>query len=287
MTEIATELIQPENKVLPDPRGTSATVQDRGRFPTKRSRGTRLLLAALGLGVGIYAAVLLLAMGGRTPALTVATVLAFAGGLLSTWSPCGYSSLGLLRPHGRYGLRAVAHWLPTLAAHALGYAIGAIVLGGGLGLLVWLLPLSSLQTWPLVFVGLLAVSYGLHCLGLLRMPYPQRRVQVSHGARNRHAMWKTGLIYGIQLGLNFVTYVRTPILYIIVGLALASGSAGRALWLIAVLNLGRWAPLLINALPVQGQNVQGWLATNAQNAKLTDGLLLASAGAALVVLGMV
>jgi hypothetical protein len=56
---------------------------------------------------------------------------------------------------------------------------------------------------------------------------------------------------------------------------------------IAVLNLGRWAPLLINALPVQAQNVQGWLATNAQNAKLTDGLLLASAGAALVVLGMV
>ena len=57
--------------------------------------------------------------------------------------------------------------------------------------------------------------------------------------------------------------------------------------LIAVLNFGRWAPLLVNALPVRDQDVQAWLATNAQNAKLTDGLLLAAAGAAFVVMGVV
>jgi hypothetical protein len=262
-------------------------IQDRQQFPTKASRGARLLLAALSLGVGIYAAKLLLTTSGHANALPVATVLAFAGGLLSTWSPCGYSSLSLLRPRGHYSARTLAHWLPTLLTHALGYALGAVVLGGGLGLLAWLLPLNGLGGWPLALVGLLAVAYGLHCLGLLRMPYPQRRVQVSHGARNHYAMWKIGLIYGLQLGLNFVTYVRTPILYVVVGLALVSGSPSQALWLIAVLNLGRWAPLLVNALPVQDHNVQGWLASNAQHAVLTDGLLLAAAGAAFIVLGVV
>jgi len=209
--ETATELFRTGKADFPNQRGTATAVQDRGHSPTKRGRGARLLLAAFSLGAGIYAANLLLATGGHTPSLTVATVLAFAGGLLSTWSPCGYSSLSLLRPHGHYSIRSVAYWIPTLMTHVLGYAIGAIVLGGGLGLLAWLLPIDGLGGWPLALVGLLAVGYGLHCLGLIRMPYPQRRAQVSHGARNHYAMWKIGLIYGVQLGLNFVTYVRTPI----------------------------------------------------------------------------
>ena len=285
MSEALADLDQTETTVPPTGFRYGPSVQDRGLVRTKRSRGMGLLLTTLSVGAGIYAADLLLKLGGHAPALMVATVLAFAGGLLSTWSPCGYSSLSLLRPHGRYGVRAVARWIPALAAHALGYAIGVFVLGGALGLLAWLLPLSSLQGWSLVVIGSLAVSYGLHCFGLLRMPYLQRRVQVSHGARNRHPMWQTGLIYGIQLGLNFVTYVRTPIIYIVVALALASGSVGHAIWLIAVLNLGRWAPLLVNALPVRDQDVQAWLASHAENARLTDGVLLAAVGSALVVIG--
>jgi LPXTG-motif cell wall-anchored protein len=266
---------------------TAATeIQDRRHFPTKTDRGARLLLALFGLAVGGFAAGVLPATGGHSDVLLVASGLAFAGGLLSTWSPCGYSSLSLLRPQGRYRAESVARWIPTLLTHALGYALGAVLLGGGLGLLTGLLPFDALAGWPLAFVGLVAVGYGLHCLELLRMPYPQRRVQVSHGARNHYAMWKIGLIYGLQLGLNFVTYVRTPILYVVVGLALVSGSVGGALWLVAVLNLGRWAPLLINALPVRDWTVQGWLASNEQNAMLADGLLLAAAGAAFIVLGV-
>jgi hypothetical protein len=284
--ETATELVRTENADLPHPRGMAATeIQDRRYFPAKTSRGIRLLLATFGLAAGAYTARVLLATEEHSNALLLASVLAFFGGLLSTWSPCGYSSLSLLRPQGHYSVRSVMHWIPTLATHALGYALGAIILGGGLGLLAGLLPFEGLDGWPLAMIGFIAVSYGLHCLGLLRMPYPQRRVQVSHGARNHYAMWKIGLIYGLQLGLNFVTYVRTPILYIVVGLALISGSPCDALWLIAALNLGRWAPLLVNALPVQDHRVQGWLASKGQSAVLADGVLLAAAGAAFVVLG--
>jgi cytochrome c biogenesis protein CcdA len=218
--------------------------------------------------------------------MLVATILAFAGGLLSTWSPCGYSSLSLLRPHGRYSIQSVTHWIPTLVTHALGYALGTVLLGGSLGLVAGLLPVGGVAGWSTAFIGLAAVGYGLHCLGLLRMPYPQRCVQVSHGARNHYPMWLIGLTYGLQLGLNFVTYVRTPILYVVVGLALISGSLSGALLLFAALNLGRWMPLLVNALPVRDQSAQAWLASNEQNARLADGLLLTAAGAAFIVFGL-
>jgi cytochrome c biogenesis DsbD-like protein len=287
MYETATELPRAENADLPQSYNVAATeIRDCRDFPTKATRRARLLLAALGLMTGAYTAHVLLVTGGHSKALLVACGLAFAGGLLSTWSPCGYSSLSLLRPRGRYSIRSVALWVPTLVTHALGYALGTIILGSGLGLLAGFLRLDGLTGWPMAFVGLIAIGYGLHCLELLRMPYPQRRVQVSHGARNQYAMWKIGLIYGLQLGLNFVTYVRTPILYVVVGLALVSGSLGNALWLIGALNLGRWAPLLVNALPVPDDRVQGWLASNEQRAAATDGLLLATAGTAFLVLGL-
>ncbi len=287
MYETAAELPRTENAAMSYHSRTAGTeIHDYWRGPRKVSRGARVFLAVLSLGAGVCAASLLPATGGHANALTVAAMLAFAGGLLSTWSPCGYSSLSLLRPHGQYSLRSLARWIPTLMTHALGYALGAVVLGGGLGLLAWLLPFHGPDGWPLAVVGLVAIGYGLHCLKLLHMPYPQRRVQVSHGARNQYAMWKIGLMYGLQLGLNFVTYVRTPILYVVVGLALVSGSLGNALWLIGALNLGRWAPLLVNALPVPDDRVQGWLASNEQRAAATDGLLLAAAGAAFLVLGL-
>ncbi len=294
MYDTATEMVRAEQAdfphqhdvAAPDPATSATAVHDRRHSPAQVSNGARLLIAAFGLVAGTYAASQLVATSPYTGALTIAAFLAFAGGLLSTWSPCGYSSLSLLRPHGRYSIQSVTHWIPTLVTHALGYALGTVLLGGSLGLVAGLLPVGGVAGWSTAFIGLAAVGYGLHCLGLLRMPYPQRCVQVSHGARNHYPMWLIGLTYGVQLGLNFVTYVRTPILYVVVGLALISGSLSGALLLIAALNLGRWMPLLVNALPVQDQRVQHWLATNEQNARLADGLLLTAAGAAFVMFGL-
>ncbi len=287
MYETATEMVRTEHADLPRQHDIAATqIQDRRHFPNRVSHGARILVAALGVVASAYATNRLLTTSPDTNALSIATFLAFAGGLLSTWSPCGYSSLSLLRPHGHYSIQSVAHWIPTLGTHALGYALATIIFGSGLGLIAAFVPVAGTAGWPLAVVGLIAVGYGLHCLNLIRMPYPQRRIQVSHGARNHYPMWMISLIYGLQLGLNFVTYVRTPILYIVVGLALISGSLGGALWLIGALNLGRWMPLLVNALPIRDQSVQAWLASNEQNARLADGLLLTAAGAAFIVFGL-
>lgn len=250
------------------------------------SRNKHLLLAFLSTSAGLCAGFLLASRTEVGMAILVLCTIAFLGGLLSTWSPCGYSSLSLLRPDQPYGPASVARWIPTLCAHGMGYLSAGLILAIPLGLAAWLLPTAGLSGWTLAVLGSIGLAYGLRQLGLVRMPYPQRRAQVPHLARLRMPMWRTGLLYGWQLGLNFVTYVRTPIIYLIVMAALLSGSVMTAILLILSLNLGRFLPLLINALPVQDWTVQRWLAVHEAHAIQTDASVLLFGGILLLILGL-
>ena len=262
-------------------------VEDQTSFPSATPLRTRVAAGVLALIVGGVAAHLALRGGAGVDIVTIGlVVLAFAGGLLSTWSPCGYSSLSTLRPAGAYGVRSVMRWTPALVMHAVGYGMGALLLGGVLGLAAVALPFEGYTGWAVVVLGAVAVGYGLDQLRLFVMPYPQRKAQVPHDARARYPMWIIGLLYGFSLGLNFLTYVRTPTLYIIVGAAVIGGSLMHALLLLGALNLGRFLPLLVNALPVRDRTVQGWLAATEHQAVNVDGALLAFAGGALIVFGL-
>lgn len=254
-------------------------------FPAERSRSVRLgvLMAAVVGGAG--AASLL---AGKADVANIAVyllfALAFAGGLLSTWSPCGYSSLCLLRPVGRPSIRSFATYSWTMALHGLGYAAGAVILGGALGFAGWMVGLSGLSVLALVLLGALGVVYGAHQLGFLRVPYPQRRAQVPHDARQRFPVWVIGGLYGFSLGLNYLTYVQTPILYLVTAAAALSGHVGFAITIFLIFNAGRFLPMLANYLPVSDIDVQNWLARRQESAAMVDGALLAAAGSALLVL---
>ncbi|MCS6877788.1 MAG: methylamine utilization protein MauF [Geminicoccaceae bacterium] len=243
------------------------------------SIGAKLLSGALSVAAGA-------ALGAASPASDLAPALllglAFAGGLLSTWSPCGYSSLATLRPWGVWSPRAVAGWLPTFFAHGLGYLAGGLVLGGVLALGAGLLSVPATASWPLVVLGALALAYGLDQLGLVSLPYPQRKAQVPHDVRLRWPMWRIGLLYGFALGLNFLTYVRTPVLYVVVAAALLSGSPAFALGLVLALNCGRFLPILVNAFPVSDRAVQRWLAEREAASVAAGASALLLAGTALV-----
>lgn len=264
--------------------------QDMGRLSVadstivgaERNWERRWALLLLCVGAGVLAGFMLPGSAVESLSLPLLGLIAFVGGLLSTWSPCGYSSLSLLRPAEPYKFSSLVQWSPTLAAHALGYLLGGLVLASGLTVAAWLMPGTQLFGTGLAVLGVIGLAYGLHQLGLVRMPYPQRRCQVLHGARLLLPMWQTALLYGWQLGLNFVTYVRTPILYLVVAAAILSGSAMAVVVLILSLNLGRFLPLLVNLLPVQDWTVQRWMATHAQHAVLVDASILLFAGTLLL-----
>ena len=257
-------------------------------FPVAHSRLTRLSLmaaAAIG-GSGItYGAAQ--ATSHSTALWGLVLAFTFAGGLLSTWSPCGYSSLCLLRPHGRYSAPSVLRWLPTFALHGLGYAAGAVLLGAVLGLGGKLLGLSGLGVGALLILAAVAILYGVHQLDFLRIPYPQRKAQVPHDARQRFPMWVIGGLYGFSLGLNYLTYVQTPILYVVTAAAALTGNVEYAIAIFAIFNLGRFLPIAVNLLPVTDIAVQSWLARRQEQAAALDGALLVAAGFGFISLALI
>lgn len=252
-------------------------------FPDKFSLSARLGMLALGAVAGIAGGLALARSG--TDALWIAgAFVAFAGGLLSTWSPCGYSCVSLLRQTGR-GARGWIEYLPTFAMHGIGYAMGAVILGSLLGGIGMLLGFSGFTTTA--GLGLLAVIglvYGLHQLDFLKVPYPQRKAQVPHDARQRFPVWFVGWLYGFALGLDYLTYVQTPLLYLMTAAAILTGNIPEAIAIIAVFNLGRFLPMIVNLFPVKDYEVQAWLGRNQERAAMADGVILVATGAALATL---
>jgi len=259
-----------------------ARIPDALHFSEAKPLKTRLALLILALVLGaaggavlhVSALPLNLAVSG------VCVLVALVGGVLSTWSPCGYSSLSLLRPAGLYSARSVLCWTPTFMTHMLGYALGAVVLGGALGGAGWLLFAKLPPLYPAIGLAVLAIAYGAHQMGVLRMPYPQRRAQVPHDARFRFRSSTIGFLYGYALGMNYLTYVQTPMLYIVTGIALFSADIVTAIMVIGIFNLGRCLPVAVNFFPVRNQTVQGWLARWQERAVEIDGCLLLAAGTA-------
>ena len=260
-------------------------IPDAINFSESKSSKFRFAIVAAALVTGVGGASILSQYFTTTTSIQgMFFILALAGGFLSTWSPCGYSSLSLLRPAGKYSAGSVLRWTPTFIAHALGYAIGAVVLGtaaGAIGSLVF-----DWVSFSVAALGLsvLALGYGAHQLGFLKMPYPQRRAQVPHDARLRFRSSAIGLLYGYALGMNFLTYVQTPILYIVTGAALLSGDVATAIAIFAIFNVGRCLPVAVNFLPVSNQSVQAWLAKRQERAVELDGFLLISMSVAALVL---
>ncbi|MDK8871118.1 MULTISPECIES: methylamine utilization protein MauF [Paracoccus] len=263
-----------------------ASVPDCELFPQSPSAATRIAVLLAAALAGAAGGVALASAAGPQPLWAVIGAAAVAGGLLSTWSPCGYSSISLLRPDGR-GLRAVAGWLPTFAMHGAGYGLGALMLGGLLGGIGLIAGFSGFGSTALLVLGLVGLAYGAHQLDFLRVPYPQRRAQVPHDARQRFPKWVIGGLYGLSLGLDYLTYVQTPLLYMMTLAAVFTGNIAHAIAIVALFNLGRFLPVAVNALPIPDYRVQAWLARHQENAALADGAILTALGAGFTVLALI
>ncbi|KRW93072.1 hypothetical protein [Paracoccus sp. MKU1] len=266
--------------------GGLASVPDCTLFPQSHSPALRVAVLLAAALAGAAGGAALSSATGPQALWTVIGAAAVAGGLLSTWSPCGYSSISLLRPDGR-GIGAVVRWLPTFAMHGAGYGLGALMLGGLLGGIGMAAGSAGFGTAALLVLGLIGLAYGAHQLDFLRVPYPQRRAQVPHDARQRFPKWVIGGLYGLSLGLDYLTYVQTPLLYMMTLAAVFTGNIPEAIAIVALFNLGRFLPVAVNALPIPDYRVQAWLARHQENAVLADGAILTALGAGFTVLALI
>lgn len=264
---------------MPSAADERAGVADCITFPDRFTTGRRAAILIVGTGVAFAANA-----SAVWPMLAMA---AFAGGVLSTWSPCGYSSISLLRPTGK-GPRALVNWLPTFAAHGVGYAVGALILGTLLGALGGIAGFTGYATtFGLAVMAVIGLAYGAHQLDFLRVPYPQCRAQVPHDARQRFPKWVVGGLYGLSLGLDYLTYVQTPLLYLMTAAAVLTGNIPEAIGIIALFNLGRYLPVAVNLLPVTDYAIQSWLGRHQERAAIVDGAILTALGAAFAVFALI
>ncbi|MDO5705184.1 MAG: methylamine utilization protein MauF [Paracoccus sp. (in: a-proteobacteria)] len=256
-------------------------------FPAQYSRRYRLAVLAGSLALGAAGGFAVKTTADPMSALWLCLAgAAFAGGVLSTWSPCGYSSISLLRQTGK-GPKAVLNWLPTFAMHGLGYAAGAVILGTLLGAIGGIFGLTGFGTvFGLTVLALIGLIYGAHQLDLLRVPYPQRRAQVPHDARQRFPKWVVGGLYGLSLGLDYLTYVQTPLLYMMTAAAILTGNIPEAIAIIALFNLGRYLPVAVNLLPLTDYRIQAWLVRHQTRAAIVDGAILTVLGAGFALLAL-
>jgi hypothetical protein len=163
------------------------------------------------------------------------TVLALAAGLValvaavrSTWSPCGLSMLATITPLAEEGrghrYRTTAGW----------FLVGSVIGGATLGAVMALLAAAAatLHASSAVLaaiaaaaaVGTLAADAGI---GSFRLPIHHR--QVNERWLDQFRPWVYGAGFGWQIGNGVATYIKTCGVYLMIVLAVLTGSPTTAL----------------------------------------------------------
>lgn len=276
--------------------GTVADISDldlgdrpgiRPRMGSAVSLAKRIGVVAGSLAVGVGAAVVTGAAGGLTVpvALTVGVVGAAAlTAVAANWSTCGMSVAGVVATPKQSDRPGDGSALGRLGAHLAGSLLTALPVGAGLGLLglavqnlVGPVPVAPvLGGW-----SLLALLYGLHETGLLKMPTPMRREQLPRHLRRVGRPLRVSFYFGTLIGPGFMIFIRSSAYYLLFlgAIALANPLLGAALF--AAVSVGRCGP---SALAIVHQRRGGTMGDFLLTCMSADRLVQLAAGSGLVAL---
>jgi len=132
-------------------------------------------------------------------------------------------------------------WAVTMTAYAVGSMLGGATTGLALGAVGATLP----DLPVLLIAGLVCLAAAVADLGPWHLPGGHR--QVDEDWLTRYRGWVYGAGFGYQLGLGVVTVVTSAATYVVLVLALLTGSPWAGLALGAVFGLARAAPALLIA----------------------------------------
>jgi hypothetical protein len=137
-------------------------------------------------------------------------------------------------------------WGTAVASHALGAALSAAALGAALG---WS---GAALGAPWGVIGLLALGvvgavYAARDLLGLPVPIPERRRQVPEHWRWRYGTQVASFLYGLGLGIGFLTHVRHGTLVAVSVAAAVTGDPLLGALVMAPFGLARGISLLVTA----------------------------------------
>ena len=213
----------------------------------------------------------------------VSTGLAFLAGLASFLSPCVFS-LGPVYI-GYLGGRAVGgeansrnRWVTF--SHGLAFVLGfslvfilfnilAAALGG---------MLLGMRTWLSKLGGLIVIIFGLHMIGVIRIPFLEYDVRIHSQADPRWG-YISSLLMGVFFSAGWAPCVG-PILGSIMTFAANGGSIFRGILLGSAYSAGLAIPFLVAALGI------GWVTTILRRYSKTMRIAEVVMGVILVVSGI-
>jgi hypothetical protein len=167
---------------------------------------------------------------------------ALVAGLAGAWSPCGFSMVDTLGPHG-YAQR-MRITVVSCVTFALGALAGGVATFGGLALLGDALGAGHGAAAAIAVALLLAAAAG-DVAG--RRIVPQVRRQVPESWRRVLPVPLAAGLYGVLLGLGFTTFVLSFAVYALAAACLALGDADAGVAVGLAFAAGRILPVVVLA----------------------------------------
>lgn len=174
-------------------------------------------------------------------------LIAIGAGLLSFFSPCvlpmvpiyiGYLSGAAVTPEGIVTARrtAVAH----AAAFVLGFTLIFVAIWSALSALTFIFTKTDLAR----FAGVILVIFGIHFIGIIRIPflYQEARVEV----RNRPLGYPTSLLTGMAFAAGWTPCIG-PTLSGVIALATQEATVWQGTGLLIAYAAGLGVPFLLTA----------------------------------------
>lgn len=127
-------------------------------------------------------------------------------------------------------------WFTSIAGYAVGNLISASILGMVLATVGQVILARSVSGF---LVGVISLAYALSEYGKFRLPRPQSHWQVPETWRKRYARWQTAVLYGLGLGVGFLTLVPFATYWVVLLWLIATGEPNYAAGVMSAFAVGR------------------------------------------------
>ena len=137
-----------------------------------------------------------------------------------------------------------ARWRTALIAYGVCAAISAAGFGALLGMGGRALVQRPIEYGAAALPVIILVAV-LHELGIVRIPWPQRRWQVPSSWRFIEPRWIPSALYGLLLGPGILTYIPVATYYVLVVMAILMIDPGCAAAVFVVFAIAQLVPLYL------------------------------------------